>query len=84
MQGTLYDKNKRNQWYVDNGCSKHMIEYQNQFLGVKKKEQGMVTFGDDVSSKILGMDTNSFENNNDKAENVLLVENSKPHLLSVR
>jgi len=22
----LYTQNKRNQWYIDNGCSKHMIE----------------------------------------------------------
>jgi hypothetical protein len=72
------------QWCVDRGCSKNMTRDQNQFLNVKNKEQGMVTFGDDVSSKILGNGTNSLGNHNDKAENVLLVENLKPNILIVR
>jgi hypothetical protein len=79
----LYAKNKRSQWYVDNGCSKHMTGDQNKFLNLKRKEKGSVIFGDDVSAKILGRGTVSLGNNRAKEENVLLVENLKPNLLSV-
>jgi hypothetical protein len=45
----LYAKDKRSQWYVDSGCSKHMIGDQDKFLSLKRKEKGRVTFGDNVS-----------------------------------
>jgi hypothetical protein len=79
----LYAKDKRSQWYVDSGCSKHMTGDQDKFLSLKKKEKGSVTFGDNVSAKILGKGTISLGNNKAKEENVLLVENLKPNLLSV-
>jgi hypothetical protein len=49
----------------------------------KEREKGRVTFGDDVSTKILGKGTVILGNNRDKEENVLLIENLKPNLLSV-
>jgi hypothetical protein len=79
----VYAKDKRSQWYVDRGCSKHMTRDQDKFLNLKKKEKGSVIFGDNVSAKILGKGTVSVGNNKAKAENVLLVENLKPNLLSV-
>jgi hypothetical protein len=45
---------------------------QNKFLSLKK-EKGKVTFGDDVSTKILGKGTFSSGNDRTKAKNVLLV-----------
>jgi hypothetical protein len=33
----LYAKIKRSQWYVDSGCSKHMIGDQDKFLILKRK-----------------------------------------------
>jgi hypothetical protein len=80
---SLYAKIKIIQWYVDSGCSNHMTGYQDKFLRLKRKEKGRVTFGYDVSSKILGKGRVSLENNRSKAENVLLVENWKPKLFSV-
>jgi hypothetical protein len=79
----LYAKDKISQWYVDSGCSKHMTGDQNKFLSLKKENKGKVTFGDDVSAKILGKGTISLGNDKTKEENVLLVENLKPNLLSV-
>jgi hypothetical protein len=60
-----------------------MTGHQKKFLKLMKKEKGKVTFGDNVSAKILGKDTVSIGNNKTKVENVLLVENVKPNILSV-
>jgi hypothetical protein len=35
---TLQDKQKKHGWYVDSGCSKHMIGDKDKFLTLKKKE----------------------------------------------
>ena len=47
-----------------------------------KDNKGKVTFGDNLSSKIIGKGT-YVVNNKINAENVLLVENIKPNLLNV-
>jgi hypothetical protein len=60
-----------------------MIGDQSKFLKLNKKGKGKVTFGDNMLTKILGKGTVSLGNNKTKAENVLLVENLKPNLLSV-
>jgi hypothetical protein len=67
-------------WYVDSGCSKHMMGNRDKFKTLKK-QKGNVTFGDNASGNILGKGTVSI--GKDKAKNVLLVENLKPSLLSV-
>ena len=79
----LYAKNKKNQWYVDNGCSKHMTRDLNKFIILEKKEKGNVTYGGDGSAKILGRGNISLGNIKAKAENTLLVESLKHNLLSV-
>ena len=53
----------------------------NKFIKLTSNK-GKVTFGDNMSSKIIEKGTNLF-NNKIKGENVLLVENIKPNLLSV-
>jgi hypothetical protein len=58
-----------------------MTGYQIKFLKLNKK--GKVTFGDNMSAKILGKGTVNLGNNKTKAEDVLLVENLKPNILSV-
>jgi hypothetical protein len=60
-----------------------MTRDKRKFLTLTKKDKGKVTFGDNVSAKILGKGTFSLGNKKNKAENVLLVENLKPNLLSV-
>jgi hypothetical protein len=43
-----------------------MTRYQRKFLKLKKKEKGKVTFGDNVSAKILGKGIASLGNNKTK------------------
>jgi hypothetical protein len=50
---------------------------------LKNKDKGKVTFGDNVSAKILGKDTVSLGNKKNKAKNMLLVRKLKPNLFSV-
>jgi hypothetical protein len=60
-----------------------MTRYQSKFLKLNKKGKGKVTFGDNMSTKILGKCIVSLGNNKNKEEDVILVENLKPNLLSV-
>ena len=71
----------QNIWHLDSGCSKHMTGESSKFI-ILKDNKGKVTFGDSLSSKIIGKGT-IVVNSKIKAENVLLVENLKPNILSV-
>lgn len=79
----LYAKDKKSQWYVDSGCSKHMTRDPNKFISIEKKQKGKVTFGGDVFAKIIGKGTVTLGNNRTKAKGVLLVEDIKPNILSL-
>ena len=67
---------------MDSGCSKHMTGDPTKFLSLKRKQKGKETFGDNISSKIIGKGTVVIRDKM-KAENVLLAENLKPNLLRV-
>ena len=71
----------QNLWHLDSGCSKHMTGDPSKFMTLKDNK-GKVTFGDRMSSEIIDKGT-VVVNSNIKAENVLLVKNLKPNLLSV-
>ena len=71
----------QNLWHLDSGCSKHITGDPKKFIKLKYYK-GKVTFGDNLSSKIIGKGT-TVVNNKIKVENVLLVENLKSNLLSV-
>jgi hypothetical protein len=71
------------QWYIDSVCFKHMTGNQSKFLKLNEKGEGKVTFGDNMSAKIMGKGTVRLGNNKTKEEDLLLVENLKPTLLSV-
>ena len=71
----------QNLWHLDSGFSKHMTGDSRKFITLKDNK-GKLTFGDNMSSKIIGKGT-SVVNRMIKAENVLLVENLKSNLLSV-
>ena len=45
---------KQNLWHVDNGCSKHMTGDPNKFISLKRSQKGKVTFGNNLTSKIIG------------------------------
>jgi hypothetical protein len=80
---SLTAKQKKCGLYVDSGCSKHMIGDKEIFLTLRKERNGSVSFRNDNSSKIIGEGTVRIGNKNEKAQNVLLVENMKHNLLSV-
>ena len=54
-----------------------------KFLTLRNERNGLVSFGNDNSTKIIGEGTVRIGNNNEKAQNVLLVEDLKHNLLSV-
>jgi hypothetical protein len=53
----LQAKQKKHGWYVDNGYSKHMTGDRDKFLTLRKERDGSVSFGNDVSTKIIGKGT---------------------------
>jgi hypothetical protein len=54
-----------------------------RFLTLRKERDGLASFGNDDSAKIIGKGTVRIGNKNTKAENVILVEDMKHNLLSV-
>jgi hypothetical protein len=80
---SLQAKKKKHGWYVDSGCSKHMTGDRDKFLTLRKERDGLVSIGNDDSTKIIRKCTVRIGNKNTKAENVLLVEDMKHNLLSV-
>jgi len=83
VQSTLHAQNKGNHWYIDSGCSSHIIGEQIKFLTLKELNEGIVTFGDNIAAKIVGKGTLSLDNGKTKTENVLYVEGLEYNLLSV-
>ena len=59
-----------------------MTGNKNTFRSLQEKE-GTVTFGNDISSKILGKGTVSLGSKDASTKNVLLIENMKHNILSV-
>ena len=73
---------EEDEWFIDSGCSSHMIEDQSKFV-ILKKRGGNVAFGDESSTKILGKGIVKLGSENVKSVKVLLVEYLKHNLLSV-
>ena len=69
----LCEMENQNIWHIDNGCSKHMSGDTNKFMSLRRDKKGKVTFGDNISSKIIGKATVAIRDNQIKVENVLLV-----------
>jgi hypothetical protein len=64
---SLYNaKKKKPGWYVDSGCSKHMTGDRDKFLTLRKERDGLVSFGNDDSTKIIGKGTVRIGNKNTK------------------
>jgi hypothetical protein len=72
-----------NPWYIDSGCSKHMMGDKGKFLSLSERKSGNVTFGNDAPGKIKGKGMVSLNNGKGKAQDVLLVDGLKHNLLSV-
>ena len=74
---------KRKQpWYLDIGCSRHMIGDESLFQELDKKKSGNVSFGDNSKGVIRGIGTIG-NNSHTQIKNVLLVKNLKYNLLSI-
>jgi len=43
-------------WYVDSGCSRHMIGEKSNFLSLTASERGSVAFGNSKSGTIIRID----------------------------
>ena len=69
-------------WYLDSGCSRHMIGDRTLFKVFESKKGGNVTFGDGRKSQIKGNGIISLPGLLDIA-NVLYVEGLKVNLLSI-
>jgi hypothetical protein len=54
---SLQAKQKKCDWYVDSGCSKHMTSDRDKFLTLRKERDGSVSFENDDSTKIIGKGT---------------------------
>ena len=73
---------KKNPWYLDSGCSRHMTGDKNLFMDLKPKNGGDFTFGDNSKGKIEGIGI--IDNKSSIfIENVLLVNGLKHNLLSI-
>ena len=42
-----------NMWYLDSGCSRHMCGNKAYFDTVTKCDRGLITFGDDSTSRVV-------------------------------
>ncbi|RDY04577.1 hypothetical protein CR513_11696, partial [Mucuna pruriens] len=76
-----YKKKKDSSWYLDNGCSWHMVSERSMFLYLRPHE-GLVSFGGNGKGKIKGIskvDKDSLPTIN----NVLYVEGLKYNLFSI-
>jgi hypothetical protein len=70
-------------WYIDSGCSKHMMGDKGKFLSLSERKSRNVTFGNDALGKIKGKGMVSLSNGKGKAQDVLLVDGVKHNLLHV-
>nr|GEW92270.1 integrase, catalytic region, zinc finger, CCHC-type, peptidase aspartic, catalytic [Tanacetum cinerariifolium] len=68
-------------WYLDSGCSKHMIEDHSQLVNFVKKFLGMVKFGNDHVAKIMGYE--DYQIGNVTISQVYYVEGLCHNLFSV-
>jgi len=79
----LSAQRKKNPWYIDSGCSKHMTGGKSKFLTLSENKLGNVIFGNDAPGKIKGKGMVSLSNGKGKDQDVLFVDGLKCNLLSV-
>jgi len=69
-------------WYLDSGCSKHMIGDKTNFFNLLLKQEGHVTYGDNNKGKILRRGTIG-DKNTFLIHDVLFVEGLKHNILTI-
>ena len=73
---------KKEKWYLDSRCSRHMTRDKSMFASLNPKDGGFVTFGDNSKEKIIGIG-NVGKEPSPIIKNVLLVDGLKHNLLSI-
>ena len=73
---------KKQPWYLDSGCSRHMTSDESLFQELDRKKSGNASFGDNSKGIIRGIGTIG-NNSHTQIKNVLLIENLKFNLLSI-
>ena len=69
-------------WYLDSGCSRHIIGEKSKFVSLKAKKGRYIIYGDNNKGKIL--DIGNIGNSlTTLIENVLFVDGLKHNLLSI-
>ena len=64
---------KKQLWYLDSGCSRHMTNDESLFQELDRKKSGNVSFGDNSKSIIRGIGTIG-NNSHTQIKNVLLLK----------
>ncbi|KAA3473878.1 zinc finger CCHC-type and RNA-binding motif-containing protein 1-like [Gossypium australe] len=76
------NNSKKNSWYLDSGCSRHMTGDKSHFMELMPKNGGEVTFGDNSKGLIEGIGSIGI-NSSTLIKNVLYVNGLKHNLLSI-
>jgi hypothetical protein len=63
----LSAQRQQNPWYIDSGCSKHMMGYKGNFLSLSEIKSRNITFGNDAPGKIKGKRMVSLSNGKGKS-----------------
>jgi hypothetical protein len=82
LQVCLSSTSKREKWYIDSGCSRHMTGDSSNFISLQNIDGGDVTFGDNKKGKIVGIGKIGKEDS-PIIDGVLLVKGLKHNLMSV-
>ncbi|KAL6342996.1 hypothetical protein AAG906_017016 [Vitis piasezkii] len=78
----LDEGSKKDKWFLDSGCSRHMTGDESKFAFLTKRKRGYVTFGDNAKGRIIGQG-NIGNGTSSLIESVLLVDGLKHNLLSI-
>ncbi|RVW99391.1 hypothetical protein CK203_038502 [Vitis vinifera] len=57
----LDEGSKKDKWFLDIGCSRHMTGDESKFVFLTKRKRGYVTFGDNAKGRIIGQDNIGLE-----------------------
>ncbi|KAL6327221.1 hypothetical protein AAG906_015260 [Vitis piasezkii] len=78
----LDEGSKKDKWFLDSGCSRHMTGDESKFTFLTKRNGGYVTFRDNSKGRIIDQD-NIGNDTSSLIESVLLVDGLKHNLLSI-
>ena len=76
----LFLYKKKDKWYLDSECSRHMMGDIPKFIFFKEKNVEHATFSDDTKVKVKGIGNTR---SSSTIEHVLLVDSLKYNLLSI-